>query len=1444
MINSYFACKKAKKGEFNKEKNKNMSVGGGYAKMKVDIIFVFALILFSILFMSSKSYASDNYIYFDLSYGDISFTDEAYSGYDSNGNIISDSHISSNKYCISQSNTVTNYTVSIGTASVATTTDFEIHFNGVNIDAPKTVSNHKPAVYVNTNSGNVYLIANDNTTNIFKSYGKIFTNGNKSALLDESERFGHAAIEKEVDTKGTLVVTCESGFSNYKKNNTTGHDCSNSGACGIVNAYSFGESFFNTSGSTRTGAAAAIGSKAETSATADKRTSLTNAPTMGTLYNLVIAGGVITAEGSVGNANSSSMLGGSPGIGVGAGFQQYSIGYALDKLIITGGHINSIAGDGSSACIGGGYHAGYVTIDIYGGTIIATSQLTNNKDPKRGPGIGGGGGGSTSNATAGATVNIYDGNITAYSEFGAAIGSGAGGTNGLAQAATVNIYGGHINAETKKGKGDGAGAAIGTGGSLGTGRGGKATINISGGTIYASSELGADIGGGGTNSTNKSGVGGNGIVNISGGYIVAMTGGIGGGNANAGNGGDAELTISGGTIYASKINGGNSKSNNGGKAIITINDGIINSGSIGGGITNSETAKIGSAQVNIKGGNVHGQIIMDSTNLEDGDLCYFNMTGGTIDMNLTNSEYEYTFSKEDGAVVYIVGESTSGQDIATMSGGIIKNGIANNGGAIYIAGGGSMTMTGGRIEDCSARNNGGAIYIDGGNFELSGNGVIENCKSINGGTIYISEGNVTLNGGTIANSNATNGGSIYVDGGNIDIKNGNITNSKAVNGGGVYISNGNINMTGGNISNNQAEEYGGGVYAYSDTTDLSISITSGSIIGNIAGINGGGIGINMASGLKGIVTLGLEECEGRDNTHSHPIIKDNTSNKYGGGFWLNGDNLTMNMYCGSIYENIAILEAGSSNIYQTGGNATVYGGEVVGGVIVVGGEYVYLPEEQMPEMTIVYDSNNPDNQTQTVAYVTKGVEVYLPKNVFTKSGYVLYGWSTEPDPATDDNVLISGMPYVIDNEITLYAIWKKEGAGHIKTPVIKSGRYYTEITGGTNVMISQTSSFTAQMALLQVDASFYANRILIFDKNLMNGTKITMLDCSNKNNIQYYNYEVKNDTTNTINLTEFNKNGTTEKFENSTSTNIVDEMFLFIVDLPKNNTTTGAMSLTLKREPQSTEVAAVEQVVTYTTTEKRNIEFTYNIEKGNNNISSVDDTINFNYQMVNSTGEDSSFENRNIAVIIKTENNEKLPASTIISNGNNNYYVNSSGNIIIPFGKVNNNAQININLSSKTLNLTGINLKAELWISANTDATNPCMGELVGEISNIKLEKAEVPSIKSTINKKMYNEESFSGELMINYETMKINDYDVIVELQKKNAENIYETINEKLKSVNGKYKNTDGEIKLKLKDSGTLDIELSEELKTQNGIYRILLKVFDGDDKIYELPNNFIIAK
>ena len=991
-----------------------------------------------------KTLEEDGEIHFDIAYGDVDFTDTTYSGYDENGIYITGEHLETNSYYIEQSNSKTNYTVSVGTEDTPVTQDFEVHLCGVNIDAPRTSAYHKAAVYVNNSAGYVYIIIDDNTTNTLKSYGLIFTNGGGSALLTEENRFGHAAIEKEIGTKGYLVVTCEAGYDIHKDSHDGGHGCSANGPCGILDAYSLGEAGFKGD-STRTSAAAAIGSKAEVSDTADKRTALSGAPTMGTLYNLRIVGGVITATGSKGNTNSDTYLGGSPGIGVGAGFQQYSMGYSTSGFRIYGGYINAIAGDGSSACIGGGYHAGTVTISIYDGTIFATEKATPSTDIKRGTGIGGGGGGSTSNATAGATVYIRGGTIYAHSEFGAAIGSGAGGSSGVAKNATIEISGGTIYAETTKSTGNGAGAAIGSGGSTGSGQGGKATITISGGTIYASSELGADIGGGGTNSKNTSGVGGEAVVTISNGYIEAMSGGIGGGNANAGVGGKATLTVTGGTIYASSINGGDSIKSNGGSASVVISDGILNTGSIGGGRTSSSTANIGSATVDITGGNIHGQIIMDSTNLASGETCYFKMTGGTIDMKKSNNNFDFTFYQENGAVVYIIGGADSTEPIAQVSGGYIKNGSAYNGGAIYITGGGSMLMSGGTIMNCNASNNGGAININGGNFEMTG--------------------------GTIMECSAKNGGAIYVNGGN-------------------------ILMTAGLLENNTATVNGGAIFVESDSIDVNINIEGGNIMSNSAGQNGGAIGANLQGTSKCYISIGLETCK-CENQELHswgvcPKIHNNIAGISGGAFYCQsiGDStstdveehiLFVDLFCSNITGNKANKYSGSNSLHEENGYFTIYGGEIDDGFVVDGGVFIDSRTKAKKQIIRFWSNYDGGPSTPYEIELTVGYTMYLPEDTYERDGNLLSGWARNIE-GTEGYIPIGG-EYTVekmgDGEyVDFYAVWDSQISFIIYIP---EGITINEYSGTGTMEISAELNYFNENSLVEVFVN--SDFLLILENN-------------------------------------------------------------------------------------------------------------------------------------------------------------------------------------------------------------------------------------------------------------------------------------------------------------------------------------------------------------------------
>ena len=1015
------------------------------------------------VYANTSLYDRASAIIFDLSKGKVTFTDDTYHGYDSEGSVVTGEHKETNIYVVEQTDgTKTSNVISVGSSSVAVTKKFEIHLRNLNIDAPKTVSNHAPAVYVNTSLSTVYLILDNGTSSTMQAYARIFSkiSGQTGTFVTtEASRFGHAAIEKEINTTGTLVVTCEQGYESQKGGATLGHDCSSSGACGELSATAVGDAAY-ASGNTRTAAAAAIGSRAEVSEDAHDRTSLKNAPTMGTLHNLTIAGGRITATGAVGNYNAPSSnggkrvyLGGSPGIGVGAGMQQYSIGYAMDNLSITGGYINAIAGDGSSANIGGGYHAGYVTVNVYGGTIIATelltsdtSKFTNTNDMKRGPGIGGGGGGATSNATAGATGNIYGGNITAKSSYGAAIGSGGGGTSGQAQAATINISGGTITATTVAGSnGNGAGAAIGAGGSLGDGKGGAATVTISGGTITARSEGGADIGGGGTNSTGSTGSGGTATVTITGGNILSQHGGIGGGRANNGVGGNATVNIRGGTISATSIGGGVSKKNNGGTATVTVegdahitlsesigggnsddvgkggdatvtvrsgylecngigggsaddkdggaanvtvSGGVLIARSIGGG--DSTNANIGYATANISGGEIVGQFIMAGAV----KACEFTMTGGRLyGVDATSGDY----AEESGAAVYM----NDSKGVANMSGGVIEGCTAAKGGAIYMTAG-TFNMSGDAvIRNCNATADGGAIYMGGGSFTVSGNALIEDCRAIrSGGAIYMGGGTLTMESGTLTGHTAESGGAAYLDGGELIISGGTLTDNTATHGAGAYLSNGTMTVSGGRLYENDASENGGAIYMGGGTLLVSGGILDANTAINGAGaylidgemtVSAGSVSDNVAAVNGGAIYMG-----GGTLTINGGVLNVNTAIN-GGGAYLAGGNMTVS---GGELENNSAYENGGA-IYMGGGTLLVSGGELHNNSA-INGAGAYLTAGTMT----VSDGSIASNHASA-----SGGGAYLAGGNFTVSGGTVSGNLADNGGAAmiaNGNVLMSG----------------------------------------------------------------------------------------------------------------------------------------------------------------------------------------------------------------------------------------------------------------------------------------------------------------------------------------------------------------------------------------------------------------------------------------------------
>lgn len=535
---------------------------------------------------------------------------------------------------------------------------------------------------------------------------------------------------------------------------------------------------------------------------------------------------------------------------------------SADGIVIKSGVIwaGTTSADDCTAIGGGGNQIGGVTIED--GVVTAVSASTGTAI---GGGIGWGSQGGNAKVTInGGTVYAYNHGIGpdsgSYGSFvpAAAIGGGSASTNDGNASTTVTINGGTVYAQSV------GGAAIGGGGS-GTKKGGDATVNITGGTVIAKSV-------GGTVNYNKSNDTKH-TEEISPGVSI-------GGGTGCTAGGSVTLNISGKNT-------------------------ILRTGSIGGGLATKEGSKVGSATVNVSGGNIIGQVIM-AGGAEN--PCSFTMTGGVIhstnvikgitigDTNVTgvtvtdpNPSVPLSFKKQDGGAVFM----NDPQGVAVITGGLIGNCTANNGGAVYMSGGKFILSGTGQLGTNHANESGGSVYVGGGTVQVGG-GV-----TLNDGTVLVPEDSEDASKCAIRNSDAAlNGGGVYVvgtqgqDGATVTMNGGEIhSNTSGKDGGGMYIDQGKVDFFGGSFHDNRATEDGGGVYVAGD-----VHMLGGSVTANRAN-NGGGFCVEDGT----VLMYGGS-------------IDDNSATENGGGLHILATNITaiVDVFSGSISRNTAKMGGGVS----------------------------------------------------------------------------------------------------------------------------------------------------------------------------------------------------------------------------------------------------------------------------------------------------------------------------------------------------------------------------------------------------------------------------------------------------------------------------------------------------------------------------------------------------
>lgn len=324
-----------------------------------------------------------------------------------------------------------------------------------------------------------------------------------------------------------------------------------------------------------------------------------------------------------------------------------------------------------------------------------------------------------------------------------------------------------------------------------------------------------------------------------------------------------------------------------------------NSASYGGGIaiwldyksrdyTTGITIKDGSKLQNNEASQNGGAIWMSSdTDCDCKENKGVLMSGGVLQDNT---------AANGGALFISTGKSGVSMDFRLNGGFVQDNQAIENGGAAYVQGG-NFVLGGGTISDCTATENGGGVYLGGGEVNIVTGNMIRNTAK-NGGAAYVQGGNFTVSGGTISYCEAIeNGGAAYVQGGNFTLSGGTVTKCIATeNGGGVYLGGGEVIVTAGRLTACTAKN-GGGAYVSASSEADGVIVSGGEISGNFASLNGGGIAVN-----NGFYKMTGGEVKGNEATSGS-----------GGGIYVaaNGVDVLVDIRSGSVSNNKAGVSGGA-----------------------------------------------------------------------------------------------------------------------------------------------------------------------------------------------------------------------------------------------------------------------------------------------------------------------------------------------------------------------------------------------------------------------------------------------------------------------------------------------------------------------------------------------------
>ena len=413
-----------------------------------------------------------------------------------------------------------------------------------------------------------------------------------------------------------------------------------------------------------------------------------------------------------------------------------------------------------------------------------------------------------------------------------------------------------------------------------------------------------------------------------------------------------------------------------------------------------------------------------------------------------------------------------------------------------------------------------------------------------------------------------------------------------------------------------------------------------------------------------------------------------------------------------------------------------------------------------------------------------------------------------------DNGVIIPVKIIINRELAL--------AGDAE-PAIQSGKEYVQITGGaTSVTVSDSSAYTAQFVTGGLIPDNYDTRTLSFAHPAA-GTTVVMIDWTDTSAPRYYHHTLSGSDT-TVELTEFMEMGGTGKYAYPTGDQPVTERFLFIVDLPDDNSAqSGTIGLAVEDKNGTSETTDL----SYTVATKRSFELTpasVSVKQG--------EIFTLAYTTSVGSDNDSRYEGRQAALVLTGTN---IPSDARLVVGETSYYLNADGQFIIPLGSLSGSCTM---AYSSCQNIAA-SLTAQLWVSANAVAANPMMGEVVAGPVSISIGAAEEPSMKvANMSQRAITRSGLQNAVSFTYQVKDASSFTATLEVQKKEGSGWSPTTTV-LNTVDGNTA-TAGVYSIS-KTGGTLRLKFSEQ--TENGTYRILLRLKDkAGAVVLEVPYNFLV--